>query len=49
MGDLIQFPYKIPEPQDPEQERLRRIQTALARINELMRRLKNERDTDPRD
>lgn len=50
MGDVIQFPIKkIPDPVDPEMARLRRTQEALARINQLMEKIRNERDNYPRD
>lgn len=42
MGDLIQFPVKYQEPVDPEMARLRRIQEALRKINELMKRLRDD-------
>ncbi len=50
MGNVIQFPIKKPPEQpDPEMARLRRIQEALARINQLMEKIRNERDNHPRD
>jgi hypothetical protein len=42
MGDIIKFPAKPPEP-DPMVARMRRVQEALGKINELMKRIKNER------
>lgn len=43
MGDLIRFPVeKVVKPLD--ENRLKRVQESLRKINELLRKLKNERD-----
>lgn len=43
MGNVIQFPIKKLI-EDEQLARLRRIQESLRKINELMRKLKNERE-----
>lgn len=47
MGNVIQFPIKKKDPETTQYEaRLKRIREQLQQINELMKRLKDERSKD---